>query len=165
VNWLFSILLGLTGILLIGQTVNMHTMRRGDGFSRSMVVSVGALCTCVVWGLITVLLGLARMKIAYPSFSGWATLIILPTGFAAMLRVNYLMRSYEHSRWLIACVVVSVVILMTLSAVIRFEKALPWLESDGVNGLLWSVTTTFAAIPFFAGRKAKPVNQSSPETS
>lgn len=164
-NWLFSILLGLAGVLLIGQTVNMHTMRRGDGFSRSMAVSLGGLCTCVVCGLIAVLLGLAKAKSTYPSFSGWAALIILPTGFAAMLRVNYLMRSYEHSRWLIACVVMPVVLLMTLSAVIRFEKALPWLENDGVNGLVWSVTTAFAAIPFFAGRKAKPVNQSSPETS
>lgn len=164
-NWLFSILLGLTGVLLIGQTVNLHTMRRGDGFSRSMAVSFGGLCTCVMWGLIAVLLGLARAKSAFPSFSGWAMLVMLPLGVGAMLRVNHLMRSYELSRWLIACVMLPAALVMALSAVVRFGKALSWLESDGVNGLLWSFTATFAAIPLFVGRKARRLNQSSPETS
>lgn len=152
-------------MLLIGQTVNLYTMRRGDGFSRAMAVSCGGLCSCVVWGLIAVLLGLARTKSAFPSFSGWTTLVILPTGIAAMLRVNCLMRSYEHSRWLIACVVSPAVLLMAFSAVIGSDSMPSWLESDGANALLWSFTTTLAAVPLLVGYKSRRRNQSSPETS
>lgn len=154
-NLLFSILLGSAGVLLIGQAVNLFTMRQGDGFSRSMAVSFGGLTTCLVWLLIAVLLGMARTKAAFPSCSGWVSVIMLPFGLAAMMYVNQLMRSYEHSRWLIVWVVIPAVILLALAAAVRFGKGLPRLESARDNVVLGSFAILLAVVPLFVGRKRK----------
>lgn len=149
----FLILLGLTLVLLVGQMINLYTMRCGDGFSRSMATSFGALGTCVMWGLIAVLLGLARRSAVFPSVSGWGSLLLLPLGLAAMLRVNRLMRSYEHSRWLIVCGVIPVVLLMGLSAAVQFRKMPAWLDAAGINVLLWSGTMLVTLLPLCLRRK------------
>lgn len=142
-------------MLLVGQTVDLHTMRRGDGFSRSMAVSFGGLCTCVLWGLIAVLLGLAKLKASFPSFSGWAALVTLPIGVAVMLRVNHLMRSDDHSRWLIVAAVMPAALLLALSVVVRFEQPRAWLESDGLIGLGYGLLMMPVLVALFAGGKPK----------
>ncbi len=149
----FLILLGLTLVLLVGQTINLYTMRHGDGFSRSMAESFGALGTCVMWGLIAVLLGLAWRSAKFPLGAGWASMLLLPLGLAAMLRVNRLMRSDEHSRWLIACVVIPAMLLIALSVTVQFRSVPAWLNELGLSVALWSAAAVVAAMPLCLRRK------------
>jgi hypothetical protein len=143
----FLIVLGLTHLLLVGQAINLYTLRRGDGFSRSIAGSLGALCTCVMCGLIAVLLGLARSTAEFPALAGWAVIVLLPVGLAAMLRVNHLMRSYEHPRWFIVCVVLPAGLLIALSVAVQFRNVPEWLNEVGISAALWLGAMIVTAIP------------------
>lgn len=149
----FLILLGLTLLLLVGQTINLATMRHGDGFSRSMAESFGALGTCVLWGLIAVLLGLARRSAAFPSGTGWASILLLPLGGAGMLRLNRLMRSYEYPRGLIVCGVMPALLLTALSVMVQLRSVPAWLDAVGISVALGSGAAVLAAIPLCLRRK------------
>src|SRR5678815_4633405 len=100
-NSLFSALLVLACLLLILQVTNLISMRKDDAYGREMSRALGILLSIGIWGILAVLITLARTRGPFPSFLGWAVLVLLPASLAAIIAVHKLFRNPPGPAWLI----------------------------------------------------------------
>jgi hypothetical protein len=157
-NVLFIVLLVLASLLLLTQVANLLSMHASDPFGRGLSQAFGAFLSIGLWVLLAGLCALARTKGAFPSFSGWAVLVLLPASLAAMLVTNSLFESTLSSRWLVIPVAAPPV-LLTFFAIALWVPALrSGVLSFEMNCAVWGAVLLMAALPWFFARKQSKEN-------
>src|SRR5678815_4206219 len=123
-------------------------MQRSDPLGRALSHSFGIIITIGLWIVIVALLALARTKGAFPTFAGWAVVILLTASLAAQLAANNLGKSTLEVRWLI----VPTALLSLVPILFAVALWVPWLrpviESSRTNCFVWGSLLLLCALPW-----------------
>lgn len=145
---LFIVLLVLAAVLYAAQMANLLSMHSSDPFGRGMAQALGVFLTVGLGLLLAGLFALARGKGAFPSFSGWAILLLLPASLAAMLVTNNLFKSTVSPRWLILPVAVLPVLLALFAIALWVPDLRSRLLSFEMNCIVWGTVLLLSALPW-----------------
>jgi hypothetical protein len=144
-----TVAVALTAFLFVVQVGNLASMHDSDPFGRGMSYAVGIPLSVGLWLLIGALLITAKTRVAFPSFSGWAVLILMPVSLAAMLETNSLFQSTLSSRWLIISAAVPPLLLVLFAIALCIPLLRPRVQSVAANGGIWGMVLVLSVIPWF----------------
>lgn len=147
-NLLFVILLVLAGLLFLAQLANLVSMHTNDPFGRGMSHAFGVFLCIGLWALLAGLLAVARTKGAFPAFSGWAILILLPASLTAMLATNNLFKSTLSPRWLVIPVAVPPLLLAFFAIALWVPALRSRVLSFEMNCALCGAVLLLSALPW-----------------
>jgi hypothetical protein len=144
-----TVVVVLTAFLFVLQVGNLASMHASDPFGRGMSSAFGIPLSIGLWLLLAAMLIAARTRDAFPSFSGWAVLILMPVSLAAMLETNSLFQSTLSPRWLIISAAVPPFLLALFAIALCVPILRPRVQSVAANGAIWGSVLLLSVIPWF----------------
>jgi hypothetical protein len=108
----------------------------------------GVFLSIGLWLLLAGLFAVARTKGAFPSFSSWAILVLLPASLAAVLATNSLFKSTLSPRWLIIPVAVPPVFLALFAVALWVPALRSGVLSFAMNPGVWGAVMLLSALPW-----------------
>jgi hypothetical protein len=145
---LFTVLVVLTGLLYLVLLTSLAGMHALDPAGRALSDAYGVLLAIGLWGLLAGMLAAARTKGAFPSFSGWAVLILLPASLSAMLATLSVFTSPLSPRWLLVPAVVPPFVLALFAVALWFPTQRLRVQSFRVNCAIWGSILLLSALPW-----------------
>jgi len=153
---LFVVLAGLAALLLLMQVGNLASMHADDPMGRGLSDAFGVFLSIGLWVVLAVMMLATRTKTAFPSFSGWAVLVLWPVSLAAMLATSSLFTSTLSPRWLVVPVAVPPLVLGVFAVALWIPALRSRVQSAGVNRAIWGSVLLLSALPwFFVGNQSQ----------
>jgi hypothetical protein len=147
-NTLFAVFLLLAGLVFVALVANLASMHASDPMGRGMSYAFGVFLSIGLWVLLAGMLVAARTKGVFPSFSGWAVLLLLPASLAAMLATHSLFKSTLSPRWSIIPAAVPPLLLGFFAVALWFPVLRSRIQSFGLNCIVWGSVLLLSALPW-----------------
>jgi hypothetical protein len=143
---LFKVLVVLACALFLLQVASLADARGSDAMGVSMARSFGVLIAIALWAVLAGLLLTARTRGPFPSFGGWAALVLVPTSLGAA--VTMLAGLSHRTPWWLHLTPLATPFLMGFYALALWMPAWrPVIEAPRANLAVWGLILGLSVLP------------------